>query len=72
MARDPAIVEEELAEVRAAIRAVLRGGQANAIHHRALTRASLRDLRDMQKELEAELTRLQRGGVRVRRGVPLG
>lgn len=72
MPRVVAEIQAELDEVREAISAVLRGGQINAINNRALTRASLRDLREMREDLERELARAERGGIRVRRGVPLG
>lgn len=46
---------ELLSEVKKAIRAILIGGQSYKIGSRSLTRADLNALRDLKKELEAEI-----------------
>lgn len=46
---------ERLAEVNTAIDKILLGGQSYQIGSRKLTRADLSILRDMQKELKAEV-----------------
>lgn len=48
--------EEKLAEVNAAISAVLAGGQSYTIGSRSLTRADLANLRTMRDELEAVIS----------------
>ena len=48
-------VEEQLATVNEAIYAVLKGGQSYKIGTRALTRADLALLTDMQAKLQAQI-----------------
>jgi hypothetical protein len=50
-----ATATERLAKVRAAIDEILDTGQAVSADGRALTMASLRDLREMEKDLKAEI-----------------
>lgn len=47
--------EQKLAEVNAAISAVLAGGQSYTIGSRSLTRADLSNLRAMRDELEMQV-----------------
>lgn len=58
----------ELAEVKTAISAVLKQ-QAYSLNdgqgQQSVTRASLKDLRQMQKELEAEILALENSGASV-------
>jgi hypothetical protein len=60
---------EELAQVEAAITAILTGGQAHASEGRALTRASLGDLYARKGQLVALLAQETRGSA-VTYGVP--
>lgn len=53
-------ITAELADVRAAIAAVLRN-QSYVVGDRSLTRANLRELRTMEKEKERELEALEGG-----------
>jgi hypothetical protein len=63
-------LETEIAEVRAAIRQIITGGQAYQGEGRAMTRADLGALRTMEREKVAELRRMQTGGaIRMRGGV---
>ena len=64
--------EEELADVRAAIKMILKGAQAYTIGSRSLTRANLAELRKWKKELEDEISALSGGSGRFRRVVPIG
>ena len=58
-------VEARLTKVRAAIDWILDGNvQSRAIAGRSLTVLSLTELRAMEKDLEAELARVQAGGLR--------
>lgn len=50
-----ASAQERLAEVQTAIQKVLYGGQSYQIGSRKLTRADLSLLREMEKELKAEV-----------------
>lgn len=52
---DTATAQERLDDVRQAIRAIMYGGQSYKIGSRSLTRADLSMLRDLEKELEAEI-----------------
>lgn len=70
------IKQQQLAEVRAAITRVLTHGRAYMIMdggaQRQLTRSSLTELRQMERELELEVSRLEcGGGIRVNYGLPL-
>lgn len=66
--------QQQLEEVRTAIRAVLLRGQAYMIMdggaQRQVTRASLRWLQEYEKKLELEVDRLSRGGIGVSYGFP--
>ncbi|MGE0481929.1 MAG: hypothetical protein AB7Q17_15820 [Phycisphaerae bacterium] len=53
--RPVADIEADLARVRAAITAVLTGGQEMQLNSRRVTRASLKDLRDHERALRSEL-----------------
>ena len=55
--------EELLKQVNTAIRAVLIGGQSYQIGSRKLTRADLSLLRQMQKELQAEVNAQEASGL---------
>lgn len=64
---------QQLAECRAAISAVLTGGQALGVNGRQVTRGDLAELRAMETALERKVRRLTGGtGRRVTRIVPLG
>ena len=56
MADIPGTPQERLAQVQEAITKVLYGGQSYQIGSRKLTRADLSLLREMEKELKAEVT----------------
>ena len=61
----------QLAEVRAAISAVLTGGQSLGVQDRSIARADLAALRAMETDLVRRVARLRRGGgMRVSRIVP--
>jgi hypothetical protein len=66
------IKQQQLTDVRAAITAVLKGGQSYTIFGRQMNRGDLRELRKMESDLLASIARLQNGGIRVRRVYPLG
>ena len=55
--------EELLKQVNTAIRTVLIGGQSYQIGSRKLTRADLSLLRQMQKELQAEVNAQEASGL---------
>ena len=55
-------VEKELAEVTAAISAIVRGAQSYTIGSRSVTKASLAELRKLRDELMAELAVIENGG----------
>ena len=55
--------EELLKQVNTAIRTVLIGGQSYQIGSRKLTRADLSLLRQMQKELQAEVNAQEESGL---------
>jgi hypothetical protein len=63
---------QQLEEVRAAISAVLTRGQSFQVMdggaQRMLTRANLKQLQDRERQLELEVSRLQRGGIGVNYG----
>lgn len=59
-------VQKELAEVNAAISAVVSGAQSYTVGSRSLTRASLAELRRLKDDLLAELDELENGGSRGR------
>ena len=55
-------VEQELAEVNAAISAIVRGAQSYTVGSRSVTKASLAELRALRGELMAELAAIENGG----------
>lgn len=59
---------EELAQVQAAITAILERGQSYTIKDRQLTRANLAELLAERKRLQPLVAREARGGVRMRYG----
>jgi len=73
MATELETAREQLAEVRAAISSVLLRGQSLTMpNQRGMQRASLSDLREMEKDLQARIGRLQaRGGLISQRIIPL-
>lgn len=62
---------ERLTEIQTAISKVLTHGQTEMINGRRVTRADLEVLYREEKELEAAAAREARGGIRVRRAVPI-
>lgn len=62
---------EQLAEVQAAISAILTKGQSFTINGRRLDRADLDALYKREGMLERKLAREARGGMRVRQAVPV-
>lgn len=62
--------EERLELYYAAEAAILRGAQAYTIGTRSFTRADLKEIREAIKEIRAEVLVAQRGGIRMRGGVP--
>jgi hypothetical protein len=64
---------QQLAEVRAAISAILTRGQSYMVSdggaQRQLTRANLRALQEREKALELEVSRLSRGGIGINYGL---
>lgn len=61
-----------LLKVKEAIIAVITRGQAVTVNGKTYTRANLAELRAIRSDLEAEVTRLDRGGMRIRQVVPRG
>lgn len=55
-------VQQELAEVNAAISAIVKGAQSYTIGSRSVTKASLAELRSLRNELVGELAELENGG----------
>jgi hypothetical protein len=66
------IAQQQLTDVRAAITAVLKGGQSYTIFNRQMNRGDLKELRNMERDLLTKVSRLQNGGIRVQRVYPLG
>lgn len=68
------VKQQQLTEVRAAISAILTRGQSFMIMdggaQRQLTRANLKHLQDRERQLEIEVSRLERGGIGVNYGLP--
>lgn len=66
------VKQQQLAEVRTAISAVLTRGQAFMVMdggaQRQLTRANLKQLQERERQLEIEVSRLERGGIGVNYG----
>lgn len=67
------VKQQLLAEVRAAISAILTRGQSHMIMdggaQRMLTRANLKHLQDRERQLELDVSRLQRGGIGINYGL---
>ena len=63
--------QEQLETVQAAIEAIETLGQGTDVNGRTLTRADLRTLYQREAELLRRVARETRGGIRVRRGVPV-
>ena len=55
-------VQAELAEVSAAISAIVRGAQSYTMGSRSVTKASLAELRSLRNDLTAELEEIRNGG----------
>lgn len=55
-------VQTELAEVNAAISAIVRGAQSYTMGSRSVTKASLAELRSLRNELTGELDQILNGG----------
>lgn len=64
--------QQQLADVRTAINAVLTRGQSYMVMdggaQRQVTRANLKQLQDRERQLETEVARLERGGIGVNYG----
>lgn len=64
--------QQQLAEVRQAISAILTRGQSFMVMdggaQRQLTRANLKQLQERERQLEFEVSRLERGGIGVNYG----
>jgi hypothetical protein len=67
------VKQQQLAEVRQAISAILTRGQSFMIMdggaQRQLTRANLKHLQERERQLEVEVSRLERGGIGVNYGL---
>jgi len=63
--------QEQLETVQATIEEIETRGQSTDVNGRTLTRGNLATLYDREKYLRRMVGREARGGVRVRRGVPL-
>lgn len=74
MATTLEVKQQQLEEVRAAISAVLTRGQAFMLMdggaQRQLSRANLKQLQERERQLEIEVSRLERGGIGVNYGMP--
>lgn len=68
MAKSAAV---RLSEVQDAIEAILERGQSFKLNGRMLTRADLAELYKQEERLETLAAREARGGMRVRRVVPI-
>jgi hypothetical protein len=66
--------QQQLTEVRTAISAVLTRGQSILVmdggSQRQLNRANLKYLQDRERQLEIEVSRLERGGIGINYGMP--
>lgn len=62
--------EAKLADVQTAIEAVLERGQSYTIGNRTFTRASLKDLQDLEKYYDGLVKRLSAGGIRTTLSTP--
>lgn len=65
------LYEEELAEVRRAIKDVLTGAQEAQYNGQRVTKADLNTLHQRERWLIGKVNRQKRGGIRVRGGTPL-
>jgi phage-related minor tail protein len=63
--------QEQLESVQAAIADIETKGQTVDVNGRTLTRADLRTLYQREAQLRRLVDRESRGGIRVRRGVPI-
>lgn len=67
------VKQQQLADVRTAISAVLTRGQSFMVMdggaQRMLTRANLKQLQERERQLEIEVSRLERGGIGVNYGL---
>ena len=74
MATTLEVKQQQLAEVQAAISAILTRGQSFMIMdggaQRQVTRANLKQLQERERQLEIEVSRLERGGIGVNYGMP--
>lgn len=57
-----AAIDTELCAIRTARLKIVNTGQAYTAEGRMMTRANLRDLRELEKDLERDRARLVRGG----------
>lgn len=64
------IKQAQLASVRSAITTIEGGAQSITVLGRNYTRATLQSLYDRERQLEQDIARLERGGSRMRLGVP--
>ena len=68
------VKQQQLTEVRTAISAILTRGQSFMIMdggaQRQLSRANLKHLQERERQLEIEVSRLERGGIGVNYGLP--
>ncbi len=68
------IKQQQLTEVRQAISAVLTRGQSFMTQdggmQRQVNRANLKALQEREKQLELEISRLERGGIGISYGLP--
>ncbi len=62
--------EQELALVTVAINRVLEGGQDVTYNGRRVAYADLAELRKHRKDVLAQISKQENGGIRMRRGVP--
>jgi hypothetical protein len=67
------VKQQQLTEVRAAISAILTRGQSYMIMdggaQRQVSRANLKQLQERERQLEIEVSRLERGGIGVNYGL---
>lgn len=62
--------QEMLSEVQDAIYRILKGGQDVTYDGRRVAYADLEKLEKLEERYQARIRRTERGGIRVRRGVP--
>lgn len=62
--------QAQLESVRAAIATIEGGAQSISVLGRSYTRAELKTLYERERQLEQDVARLERGGSRMRLGVP--